>query len=314
MGTRYQGGTDQMKKNMRKKMTIQEGYMPFMEYRTYYRIVGEQKDARKAPLLCLHGGPGSTHNYMEILDRIADTGRQVISYDQIGCGESFAEGRGDLWKAQTWINELKQIRNYLHLDKVHILGQSWGGMLAIQYMIAEKPCGVQSLILSSTLSSSALWSHEQHRRIHFLTQQDQEAIARAEESGDYTAEDYLTANEHFMERYCAGEADAQTPECLTRPKKIGAESYLYAWGPNEYTPSGSLKDYDYTDRLGEISVPALIVSGTNDLCSPLVAKTMYDRIPDAVWELFEGARHMCFAEQNDKYCEMLQKWLMEKER
>ena len=117
-----------------------------------------------------------------------------------------------------------------------------------------------------------------------------------------------------MERYCAGEADEQTPECLTRSKKIGAESYLYAWGPNEYIPSGSLKDYDYTDRLGEILVPALIVSGTNDLCSPLIAKTMYDRIPDAEWELFDGARHMCFAEQNDKYCEMLEKWLIEKER
>ena len=295
-------------------MTIQEGYMPFMEYRTYYRIVGEQKDKRKAPLLCLHGGPGSTHNYMELLDRIADTGRQIISYDQIGCGESFVDGRADLWKAQTWINELKQIRSYLHLDQVHILGQSWGGMLAIQYMIEEKPCGVQSLILSSTLSSSALWSHEQHRHIHFLAQQDQDAIARAEASADYNAEDYLIANEHFMERYCAAEADEETPECLTRSKKMGAESYLYAWGPNEYTPSGSLKDYDYTDRLCEIPVPALIVSGTNDLCSPLIAKTMYDRIPDATWELFDGARHMCFAEQNDKYCEMLQTWLSEKER
>ena len=295
-------------------MTIQEGYMPFLEYRTYYRIVGEQKDKRKAPLLCLHGGPGSTHNYMELLDRIADTGRQIISYDQIGCGESFVDGRADLWKAQTWINELKQIRSYLHLDQVHILGQSWGGMLAIQYMIEEKPCGVQSLILSSTLSSSALWSHEQHRHIHFLAQQDQDAIARAEASADYNAEDYLIANEHFMERYCAAEADEETPECLTRSKKMGAESYLYAWGPNEYTPSGSLKDYDYTDRLCEIPVPALIVSGTNDLCSPLIAKTMYDRIPDATWELFDGARHMCFAEQNDKYCEMLQTWLSEKER
>ena len=61
---------------------ITEGYMPFMGYQTYYRIVGEPSE--KAPLLLLHGGPGSTHNYFEVLDCIADTGRQVISYDQIG--------------------------------------------------------------------------------------------------------------------------------------------------------------------------------------------------------------------------------------
>ena len=63
---------------------ITEGYMPFMGYQTYYRIVGEPSE--KAPLLLLHGGPGSTHNYFEVLDCIADTGRQVISHDQIGCG------------------------------------------------------------------------------------------------------------------------------------------------------------------------------------------------------------------------------------
>ena len=68
---------------------ITEGYMPFIGYQTYYRIVGEPSD--KAPLLLLHGGPGSTHNYFEVLDCIADTGRQVISYDQIGCGNSTAQ-------------------------------------------------------------------------------------------------------------------------------------------------------------------------------------------------------------------------------
>ena len=70
---------------------IQEGYMPYLGYQTYYRIVGEPSD--KPALLLLHGGPGSTHNYFEVLDRIADTGRQVIAYDQIGCGNSYLDER-----------------------------------------------------------------------------------------------------------------------------------------------------------------------------------------------------------------------------
>jgi len=87
---------------MQNKVT--EGYMPFMGYQTYYRIVGEAKG--KAPLLLLHGGPGSTHNYFEVLDCIAETGRQVISYDQIGCGKSYLDGHPELWTQKTWIDEL----------------------------------------------------------------------------------------------------------------------------------------------------------------------------------------------------------------
>ena len=114
---------------------ITEGYMPFMGYKTYYRIVGEATE--KAPLLLLHGGPGSTHNYFEVLDCIADTGRQVISYDQIGCGNSYLDGHPELWTQQTWIDELIAIREHLHLDTVHILGQSWGAMQAIHPLVAR---------------------------------------------------------------------------------------------------------------------------------------------------------------------------------
>ena len=80
-------------------MTIKEGRMPFMGYSTYYRIVGEPSG--RPPLLLLHGGPGSTHNYFEVLDRVAgETGRQVISYDQIGCGESYLDGHPELWASE----------------------------------------------------------------------------------------------------------------------------------------------------------------------------------------------------------------------
>ena len=125
--------TNQIRHIMHTRIT--EGYMPFMGYKTYYRIVGEATE--KAPLLLLHGGPGSTHNYFEVLDCIADTGRQVISYDQIGCGNSYLDGHPELWRQQTWIDELIAIREHLHLDTVHILGQSWGAMQAIHPLVAR---------------------------------------------------------------------------------------------------------------------------------------------------------------------------------
>jgi proline iminopeptidase len=290
-----------------------EGYMPFKGYKTYYRIIGENSNGHK-PILLLHGGPGSTHNYFEVLDRLSAEGRQVISYDQIGCGNSFVEGHPELWNEQTWLEELINIREYLHLDEVHILGQSWGGMLLIEYLIEKKPQGVSSAILASTLPDSKLWGREQHRMIKFMSADDQKYIAAAEASGDYSNENYLKANERYMELHCAGAVTGDSPECLRRPKKSGAESYLVGWGPNEYTPLGTLKDFNYTERLCEINVPCLITSGTNDLCTPLIAKTMYDRIPDAQWELFDGTHHMSFVEQNDKYCEVLSKWMREREK
>ena len=98
-------------------MEIREGYMPFKGYKTYYRIVGK-KTGDKKPLVLLHGGPGSTHNYFEVLDRLAEEdGRELVMYDQIGCGESYVENRPDLWTAETWIEELKALREHLGLDE-----------------------------------------------------------------------------------------------------------------------------------------------------------------------------------------------------
>lgn len=279
--------------------------MPFLCTNTWYRIV---RGGDRTPVIMIHGGPGSTHNYFELLDPLADQGRDIIMYDQIGCGNSYIDGKPELWKAETWMDELDALIDHLHLREVYLLGQSWGGMLVIQYMIERKPQHVKGIILSSTLSSASLWSHEQHRRISFMSQQDQEAIRKAEQTGNWNTEEAILANTHFMERHCAKITDSD-PECLTRPKRSGTESYLYGWGPNEYTPQGALKDFEFTDRLHEIAVPALIISGTNDLCSPLVAKTMHDHLVASTWELFDGCRHMCFAEDTEHYLNVVNTFL-----
>lgn len=288
-------------------MKIQTGMMPFKGYETFYRIVGDETD--EAPLLLIHGGPGSTHNYFEVLDDLAvTTHRQIISYDQLGCGESYLSGHPELWTLATWTEELVALRRYLHLDRVHLLGQSWGGMLIIAYMIDQRPQGVESIILSSTLPSSQQWGREQHRLISFMPADERAAIDRAVATGDYSAPAYIAANDHYTALH-VDEITADSPECLRRKKRFGEESYLVAWGPNEYTPTGTLRDFDYIARLHTIQCPALIISGTNDECTPLIAKTMYDRIPGARWELFDGARHMTFIDQTDHYKRLLHEWL-----
>jgi proline iminopeptidase len=162
--------------------------------------VGEETE--KAPLLLLHGGPGSTHNYFEVLDCIADTGRQVISYDQIGCGNSYLDGHPELWNKEVWMKELFALREYLGLDTCHIIGQSWGGMMQICYGIdyKEETKGVKSFIISSGHPSSSLWEREGLRRIKMMPQDMQDAINHALETGDFTGEAYLAAVDEYCDK------------------------------------------------------------------------------------------------------------------
>lgn len=286
---------------------VSEGFMPFRSFRTYYRVVTPQRITRPA-LLLLHGGPGSTHNYFELLDELAATGRQVVMYDQLGCGESWVEpGHPELWTLPHWLDELEALRHFLHLERLHVLGQSWGGMMVLAWLIDRKPQGVQSAILSSTLSSSVLWGREQHRLLSLLPEEDQRAIAEAERTACFTAPEYLAANERYTHRH-AYSVTPESPECVRRAKRFGTESYEVAWGPNEFTPWGNLKDFDYTPRLPEIKQPCLVISGTRDESTPLIAKTMADGIPNSQWWLMDGARHLTFADQPEAYRKRLAEW------
>ncbi|RLK63309.1 alpha/beta fold hydrolase [Atopobacter sp. AH10] len=287
---------------------VEEAYMPFGTAKTYYRIV--HPNGKKDPLIFLHGGPGSTHNYFESFDELAEiVDRPFVMYDQIGCGLSDYSGGPELFNAETWMNELAALREYLHLDNCHLFGQSWGGMLEIAYMIERKPKGVKSVILSSTLPAAHLWKEEQFRRISYLNEEDREAFYRAEKTGDFQDPAYLEALDRFMEKYCASAPKKDDPEYMRRKKIGGRQAYVVAWGENECMPTGTLAGFDYTERLNEISVPTLITSGQMDLCSPFIAKTMLDRLPNAQWELFQYSRHMPYIDEKEKYHDILLKWL-----
>ncbi|MFR3385626.1 MAG: proline iminopeptidase [Lachnospiraceae bacterium] len=292
---------------------ITEGYMPYLGYQTYYRIVGERKDNGKAPLICLHGGSGSTHNYYEVLDNLADDDdRMIVMYDQIGCGNSYLDGHPELWNQKVWLDELDALRKHLGLDVCHIIGQSWGGMMQIAYAIDYKPEGVKSFIISSGHPSSSMWEREGLRRIKMMPQDMQDAINHALSTGDFTGEAYDAAVAEYMDRYCNYWLGEDAPECCKRPKKSGSESYVEGWGPNEFAPTGTLKDFEYVDRLGEIEIPSLICSGISDLCSPLRSlKTMADGIPNSKWILWDDVQDIhCFVDMTTMiHCKEIIEWM-----
>lgn len=291
---------------------IKEGYISFLGYRTYYRIVNP--NGTKTPLVLLHGGPGSGHDTYEVLDSLAfEDDRPIVMYDQLGCGKSSLDDPHPfLWKKETWIAELENLREKLSFKDIHLFGHSWGGMLSLLYMLEKKPDGIKSLILSSTLSSVKLWHDETHRLSRFLSKNDQEAIDEAEKTGDYSSLEFKIATENYMHMFVGGPWTDKDPECLTRKKRFGKESYLVAWGESEFAPTGNLKDYEVTDRLQEIKTPALLMSGANDESTPLQNKVMYENLGgEKKWILFFKSRHMSYVEERNQYVRELVKFLNE---
>src|SRR6266508_6101268 len=108
-------------------MAVKEGFVSFRGYQVWYRVVGDDEAPGKLPLLCLHGGPGAPHDYLEPLEAMVATGRRVIFYDQLGAGNSDHPHNPSLWTVPLVVEELGVVRQALGLERVHLLGQSWGG-------------------------------------------------------------------------------------------------------------------------------------------------------------------------------------------
>jgi proline-specific peptidase len=281
----------------------QEGTIEFKGYRVWYRIVGESVDAAKFPLLCLHGGPGVPHDYLESLEAMAETGRQVIFYDQLGCGKSDRPDNPDLWEVPLFVEEVGVVRQALGLDQVHLLGQSWGGMLGMEYALTQ-PEGLVSLTIASSPASMTQWVAEANRLRAELPPDIQQTLLNHEAAGTTDSADYQDAMLEFYRRHVC-RVDPW-PDYVNRAfDGIGMQVYTTMNGPSEFHVIGKLKQWDITDRLGEIRVPTLITSGRYDEATPAIAATVHQGIPNAEAVLFEQSSHMPHAEEPDRYMQVL---------
>ena len=293
-------------------MRIAEFFLPLRQgISTYVRIVNPK--GKGIPLITLHGGPGSTHNSLELIDPLADLGdRPVVFYDQFGCGLSSVSTNPSDYSAEDWIEELDCLINHLGYKEFFLLGHSWGGMLLQLYLQAKGQKEVKGIVLSSTLCSAAMWKEETHRLIKKLSKDDQKAIEEAEASGNYTAKEFKEATERYMKMTVYDiPSDDTVPECLRRKKNSGVISYLSAWGESEFAPTGSLKSYDTRSFLPKIKCPSLVLYGSEDESTKLQNETMFRLLgsKDKKIHCFEGSRHMTYWERGDSYLEIVSTFL-----
>lgn len=273
-----------------------DGYVSFRGFRTWYRSVGETERGR-LPLLILHGGPGATHQYLEPLAELARSGRQVIFYDQIGCGRSDHPAGEAFYDVRTFVDEIDALRDQLGLHAVHVLGQSWGGMLAMEYALTRPP-GLASIVVADSPASMTLWVSEANRLRSALPAAVQQALSEHEAAGTTSDPAYAAATEVFYRRHvCRLET---WPDCVNRAfAAIAEDGFVYNVmnGPSEFHVIGKLKSWDITERLPEIAVPVLLLSGAFDEATPAIVAAIHERIPKSEWIVFPESSHMPHIEE-----------------
>jgi L-proline amide hydrolase len=294
---------------MSTQMPSKEGFIAFRDYKVWYRIVGNQEEPGRRPLLCLHGGPGAPHDYLEPLEGMAHSGRRVIFYDQLGCGNSDQPNNPSMWTVDLFVEEVGVVRQALGLERVHILGQSWGGMLAMEYALTQ-PAGLASLVIADSPASIPQWVSEANRLRAELPPEVQQTLLKHEAAGTVDSPEYQEAVMVYYRRHlCRLET---WPECVNRTfakLEQNPEVYHTMGGPSEFHVVGTLKEWNIVDRLNEIYVPCLVIGGRYDEATPAITETVHRGIPGSEWVIFENSSHMPHVEETEMYLQVVGRFL-----
>lgn len=288
-------------------MKRRDGYIKVVGGKVWYEIVGEKKSI---PLIVLHGGPGYPHDYLEPLEDLSNN-REVIFYDQLGCGNSDRPQDTSLWTVDRFVLELQTVIKNLELEQYHVLGHSWGAALAVSLALT-KPKGLTSLILSSPYISTPRWEKDAKRLIWLLPKETQKILEKHEKDGKYDSVEYKKAAKEFHKRFVR--SFPPTKAILQTKRKKNDDIYHFMWGPEEFCPKGTLKDFDPTERLPELTLSVLLLCGRSDEATPESLAYFKDVFRNAQMKVFEKSEHYSFWNERGVYMKTVQAFLLEIEK
>lgn len=278
-----------------------EDFIELEHGRIWYRQSG---GGNAMPVLLLHGGPGAAAYYLEPLEERLAQHRPVVVYDQLGCGRSDKPDDPSLWTLDYFTSEVDQMREALGLDECHLLGQSWGGWLAIDYL-CRNARGISKVVLASTSSNTAGFVENCSRLITELPTPHSEVLL----AGDLGDPGYPAAEQAFLARhFCRLDP---WPECLMKTGESleGNQVYETMNGPNEFTVVGNLRDWSRDADLHRITQPTLITYGAYDELGEPCAFNIKEGIPHAELIRFEESAHVAHIEEADAYSAAVEAFL-----
>ncbi len=281
-----------------------EGQVEVLGRKIYYKSFGKPTKGR---VLCLHGGPGLTHEYILSLADLAQYGYQVMFYDQLGCGKSEVPKNVGLFTIERAVEEVEGVRQALKLGKVHLYGSSYGGLLAIAYALRYQK-NLLSLISTGGLSNVPFAISEMARMKASLPPDVLKVMEQYEETGDYGNPEYQKSMLEFYKRYFC--RLKEWPQELTSSlEHLSQPVYLTMNGPTEFMIVGGMRYWDVSDKLDNIKVPTLVTCGKFDEVSPKEARNIHAGIRGSRFVVFQKSSHLAMWEERDKYIQVLRKFL-----
>jgi len=258
-------------------------------------------------LLLLSGGPGCPSNFFHTThDHYADFGLKVITWDTLGCGQSDRVTDKTLFQIPRFVEEVDSIRKHYGLKKIHLLGQSWGGILGLEYCLAY-PEFVKSLIITSSAFNIPLMQRGFERHKFALGPETVRMMTRHEAQGttahvEYQAVFTILAHRHLCRM-------DEWPDSLKSSMEIALPVLSEVFGPYLFNCTGSLRNYDRTGDLHKVKQPCLIIHGEYDYIIPECAMLSRDYLPNAELHIMKDCSHTTFAENPTEYHRLVENFL-----
>lgn len=272
--------------------------IPFKGYFTRAYTFGDF--SKKTPLIILHGGPGGCSERYEPLQRLLDLGIPLIFYDQLGCGYSKVPKDANIdFNYKLYLDEFENLVSYLKLSKYYILGHSWGGMLALEYICGRAHTGLQKLILFSTLPSTKIWNEEHLEIIKDFPEDEKEALINELNGKVFDKSKRKAGVKRFTKEHVGRKSTEIYKFNRKKFPKLNRFIYEKMWGTSELFGTGTLKNWSVEEKLNKVDVPTLILSGQYDESSLKMNKLMNERIKDSQWEVLKKSHHIGYVEETD---------------
>ncbi len=259
-------------------------------------------------VFCLNGGPGLPCDYLrDAHSCLKMEGYRVVAFDQLGTGASDRPTDDSLWTIERYVSETETVRQALDLGKVHLVGQSWGGWLAIEYSLTH-PHALKSLVLQNTAADIPHLVGELNRLRASLGPETVAMMLRHEAQGTLDHPAYQAAITILNYRHVC-RLD-QWPAPVQRSlQDWNMDPYTAIQGPNEFLYTGNLKDWNRVSELHRIKVPVLITTGQHDELTPACALRMKQAITQAELHVFPDSSHMPFYEEPESFYPVLKEFL-----
>jgi proline iminopeptidase len=282
-------------------------------FRVWTKRIGNHPTMK---VLLLHGGPGATHEYLEAFDSYFPAAEiEYYYYDQLGSAYSDQPSEPELVDLERFVEEVEQVREALGLDheNFYLYGQSWGGMLGIEYALKYQQ-HLKGLIISNMMASGPLYN--QYAKEVLMPGMDQ--VALAEIQGYEAAQDY--DNPRYMELLMAHYyiyhllrmPAEEWPEPVTRSlKRINTSIYIPMQGPSELGASGVLAGWDRTADLSKIAVPCLVIGAQHDTMDPKHMEWMANAVQHGHYLFCPNGSHLALYDDQEIYFRGLIQFIQE---